>query len=414
MLALVYANVSGNPILHHLYILHQILAQETFEPSILAATLCHMADSICRFVSKVQWIQGSEIAMVNVNGIEANISRQRITLEAQRKEDEIAARLVAIGQIFPKLLAGLDRLILIPGGGLFTDRVVYTYNQIFEVLLQRVCDVATTRAKERLAEPQGRELASTGLGSPPARGAKDPCSACIKRNLKCEARRPKCRNCSRLKHVCRSEAPASSTHTTVENPMNLPFSNQIIKLCELEIAMLGSLDVGNQIQAKVLQGFLCILFEKVGQGLKRFVFGLEDDGLPQQSDGNEPSKSHDRREDDEAIEAQGPYMVWILEQAESFLSRHNFSDNSNQTLSRTNVNDAAMFARNKLQNTLLKSVFGQEASMGFEPSLQSPGTIVVADLEGLNLPPVELKNWFKHEVWRIVGWDVLRNRITWD
>lgn len=398
ILPLVNANVSGNPIISHLFILQQTLVQKEFKPLELAATLCQTATSICRYLRDLQLIQEKEIATADVSGIEVIVPREANAMQACEKEDETTAKLFAVGQIFPKLLAGLDRLILSPGGKILEERVVYDYIQIFQGLLQRICGVATARAKEHQAEPRDP-------GSTQARSAKTGCSTCRDRNLKCDARMPKCRNCSRLKQVCQNGTPASSAHTAVRNPIQ-PFPvNQIIKLCELEITMLRCLNIGNQAHAKILQGFLCILCGKVGHGLRTFMFGSEYEGLLLESDGNEPSTNHDWREDNEVIEAQGPYLVWILEQAEIILARHNLSENSNQPLSR---------ARERLQNTLLKSVFGQKASITFEPSLQNRQTFTDSDIVGLNLPPLESKNWFKHEVWRIVGWDVLRNHIQWD
>lgn len=403
MVPLVNADVLGNPIISHLFILQQTLAQRRFEPSDLAATLSQTAKSVCRYLRDLQLIQKPEIATADVGGIEVTIARGENAAQSHEKEDETTAKLFAVGQIFPKLLAGLDRLTHSPGGQLLEEQVVYDYIQIFQGLLQRICDVATARKKERQTEPQ--ELPNRDPRNSQAQSTQTRCSTCRDRNLKCDTRMPKCRSCSRLKRVCQNRTPASTAHTTVRTPVKLSSGNQIIKLCELEIAMLGCLSIGNQAHAKVLQGFLCILCGKVGHSLRRFMFGSERDGLPEESNGNEPSINHDWREDDEAIEAQGPYLVWILERAETVLSRHNLSEDSNQPLSNT---------RKRLQNTLLKSVFGQEASIAFEPSLQTSRTLTDADIAGWTLPPVESKNWFKHEVWRIVGWDVLSNHIQWD
>jgi hypothetical protein len=401
---LVDADISGAPIISHLFILQQTLAQRKFEPTALAATLCQTATSICRYLREVHLIQKIEIAMADISGNEVTNSRGRKATQAHEVEDETTAKLFAVGQIFPKLMNGLDKLVSTPGGQLLEDRVVYEYIQIFRTLLQRVCDIATTRAKELLAAPQGEELPNTDPGMSQARSARTPCSTCRDRNLKCDARTPKCRNCSRQKLVCRNRIPISSAHTAVRAPVDVLPNDHIIKLCELEITMLGCLDVGSQTHGQVLQGFLCILCEKVGHGLKSFVFGSEDGKLPRDSNEDGPSTNHDWRED-EAIEAQGPYLVWILDRAEATLSRHKLSQNIDQPLLRI---------RNRLQNTLLKSVFGQEASTAFEPSLQMPRTLTDADMGALSLPPVELRNWFKNEVWRIVGWDVLRNHIQWD
>lgn len=350
-------------------------------------------------------IQKTEIARGDISGNEVTISRGRKATQAHEVEDETTAKLFAVGQIFPKLLNGLDKLVSTPGGKLLEDRVVYAYIQIFQTLLQRVCDIATARAKERLAASQGEGLPNTDPGMSKARSARTPCSTCRDRNLKCDARTPKCRNCSRQKLVCRNRIPISSAHTTVRAPVDVLPNDHIIKLCELEITMLGCLEVGNQTHGQVLQGFLCILCEKVSHGLKSFVFGSEDGELPQDSNGDGPSTNHDWREDDEAIEAQGLYLVWILDRAEVTLSRHNLSQDIDQPFLRI---------RNRLQNTLLKSVFGQEASIAFEPSLHMPRTLTDAHMGALSFPPVELRNWFKHEVWRIVGWDVLRKHIQWD
>ncbi len=70
-------------------------------------------------------------------------------------------------------------------------------------------------------------------------------------------------------------------------------------------------------------------------------------------------------------------------------------------------------ARIKLQNTLLRAVFGDNVTEIGE-SLQKPLDV---SLEFYNMKQVKeglrVGEWFKDEVWKTIGWDVLREVIAW-
>ena len=66
-------------------------------------------------------------------------------------------------------------------------------------------------------------------------------------------------------------------------------------------------------------------------------------------------------------------------------------------------------ARKTFQRTLCNSIFGDDSNTRFEPALKSihPPDGDGAEIPTMDLPDEDVQTWFKHQVWRIVGWDVL-------
>lgn len=401
--AMVLANGLGDSVLQGIYILQQTLTSNMSGPVELVNPLCHIARSVCLYLGKAHWATGPKNTTVSLGSVAPAEPQGRIAFEAHENED-IIGNLEAIGQLFPKLLAGLDRLAYTPGGDDYEDQVVYAFIQILQVLLQGICDIAAARVKEHLA----KTLGATG---PSARNAENPCLYCKNRNLKCDSHFPKCRHCSKRRRRCYRVTPTSGINARHQILANLPTSKHTLKLCELEITMLRSLDTAHQGHAKIMQGFLCILFDMVGHSLQKIVFASHDGGFQQATQASGSSTEVRDREHDEAIEAHAPYLVFILEQAQSFLSWPNLPLKSDTTTE--DVQDVTIQSRRKLQNTLLKSVFGQEASIDFEPSLRPAPEFPAFDSMELNSSSEGIGEWFKHKVWRTVGWDVLRNQIKW-
>jgi len=71
-----------------------------------------------------------------------------------------------------------------------------------------------------------------------------------------------------------------------------------------------------------------------------------------------------------------------------------------------------------LQHTLLNAVFGAQTGEFMhalrEPCFLSDNLNVDADVHTLaSMDDGNVRDWYKHEIWRCVGWDVLINHIAW-
>ena len=199
--------------------------------------------------------------------------------------------------------------------------------------------------------------------------------------------------------------------------------------------MLSCLEITKPAHHEILEGFHYFLLQKVGRGLKDSVFGVEqnavgsecrkDDASTKQSTG----LAKDSSGNVDATRFQAPYLVWTLSQVRSLLSDRlqsssaanlrEQSEYETQEASTTVHIPGAIsdFANIRLQNTLLKAVFGDETSSEFTPALNVPHHLPESEpLSNFDLPSdnANIRDWYKHEVWQILGWDVLSNHIWWN
>ncbi|EEH22781.1 hypothetical protein PABG_04992 [Paracoccidioides brasiliensis Pb03] len=176
----------------------------------------------------------------------------------------------------------------------------------------------------------------------------------------------------------------------------------------------------------LLEGFLFSLLEHVGKMLSLFVFKelysnpdlrLNSAKLP--VPGNFDKGYAARGEmavAQRAAESEAKHLIWILERAIAFTDQ--FERPSDETNTHSVSTEATIpqgmleRARTKLQNTLLKGIFG-EKEQEFRDSLKmpekpaySPGERSISRQTHVSVEK-EPAEWFTQEVWRLVGWDVL-------
>ncbi len=121
----------------------------------------------------------------------------------------------------------------------------------------------------------------------------------------------------------------------------------------------------------------------------------------------------------EASEGQAPYLIWMLNRSQPFSSAITNSPDDRRQINMaqpdSSPNDLYEDARIRLQHTLVRAVFGEQAAASFEPALEPPHDPsedeLVTDFDKEN-ETADVSDWFKNEVWRLVGWDVLRGNIA--
>jgi hypothetical protein len=119
-----------------------------------------------------------------------------------------------------------------------------------------------------------------------------------------------------------------------------------------------------------------------------------------------------------AVQLEAPYLIHILDNVMTFINTHQTligfrsasSPSSSSKDNSSSCRDAfAKQVKEKLQNTLLKGVFGGDDET-FRDCLQllpvlenGTGKTPPSQVDPAELTP----EWFMSEVWRILGWDIL-------
>ena len=323
-------------------------------------------------------------------------------------------------RIFGQLLHGLDRLSQCGGDAALEKGLIYCYIKISRRLLQRICYLsnAATVTKDRHKPPIESQIAKMQTqAQTQARRRKrmTKCLTCKERNLKCDQRANSCRYCRSHNLECDRTVPPNFVANKPTKETSRPQEKTMNQLCELLVGMTRQLDITKATHKQILEGYLFLLFEKIGHSLKQFVFNGHEDTIstaPNQENNDDlttqssQASHHTSQAKDSPLQRQAPNLIFILEQTQTFLHQQNYycTDPDPPTPS-TNV---ASLARDKLQHTLLKAIFGDRAPSAYEPALNRPQTLTDDELRPLAAPEGEVKDWYKHEVWRLLGWDVLR------
>lgn len=208
----------------------------------------------------------------------------------------------------------------------------------------------------------------------------------------------------------RNQTLAQVASQQTQNDENLDCFGQLLT------SMIISLDPTRKEQNDILEGLLFTLIEHVGQVLCMVVFKdlRSDPGL--RVDAQElplPGPLFKAYADglgagiaERAAQLECRHLVWILERALAFVNQ--YEKRAEAELSADGVlqyKPPNLFerAKDQLQKTLLKGVFGTDDS-GFGDSLKTPD---IPSVPSLPHPKKDLSEWFSEEIWRLVGWDIL-------
>lgn len=178
-----------------------------------------------------------------------------------------------------------------------------------------------------------------------------------------------------------------------------------------------------------MEGLLFFLFSRVGAALKIFVFENDypEDFLGVPSSSSQITAIHpDYEQDQRNAKAQAACLIHLLDRL--MPSVREGSRNASHSPSPTPATPPLGIAQQKLakipssalQDTLLHVMFGASAEPAdFSDTLTPPtppeenlrydvaDTLLKKGEEG------GVEDWFKREVWRVVGWDVLGGYIAW-
>ena len=289
----------------------------------------------------------------------------------------------AVIQLFPFLLRTLDTLHEPSETSDLRGQVIHCIIYLFQSLLEHICNLSACEGLQKQATVANSE--ETGKA---------------KRRLLAET-------------TDFLPAPSAASKSATEK-----MEDKVVKmLCQLAVAMMKDLDASTLAGQEVFDGFLFFLLLRVGDLLKVFIFGVES---PNNVKDVQPEDMHSFHE------AQAPYLIFLLRHASSLASQKSRFINMPQTTDSAGSSlpeDAKRFegishiANKRLQHTLLKGVFGEQASE-FAESLRRPTysrTECELDFEeqGKRQKECDMAKWFQNEVWDTVGWDVLQPMVAW-
>lgn len=199
-------------------------------------------------------------------------------------------------------------------------------------------------------------------------------------------------------------------------------------------SFLGFLDKTDSIHQKIFDGFVFVLLERVGKRLYYCTFGrhrgrsIESSiiPLPRPRDITETTNPD---LEDLAVRLEMKALVLILERAMGLAPNHmnvqatRTGKNRNhlgramsiKNLSATSKTRISPLAKDRLQRTLVACMYESKTDDEFVDVLVNPiPTIRASSLQ--NVAKVDHKNvkdWYKQEVWRLVGWDILAREREW-
>jgi hypothetical protein len=209
-------------------------------------------------------------------------------------------------------------------------------------------------------------------------------------------------------------------------------SRSIVQLLN---AIISYLDVGDAIHKQLFEGFVFVLLERIGKRLYVCTFDrersatIEGDISPPETLGASsagPMKELEQK----ALHLEIPNLVAMLEKAIAFAPHHMHAPSgpaSKAAKSGAQAGKAALgprrptigakvalnrHAKERLQRTLINCMFGGDDKDDSLDCLRMPPRLGNPPSQ----PRVEEKDkaeWFKQEVWRLVGWEILGREVQW-
>jgi hypothetical protein len=236
-----------------------------------------------------------------------------------------------------------------------------------------------------------------------------------------------------------ASAPASSQPKSGKNKATVSVIKESIparSLAHFLISLMGLLDKTNPVHQRIFDGFAFLLIERVGKRLYYCTFGrhrsasIEDDLAPLP----EPTDPADKKKQE--TEALGTRLelkalVLILERAMGLAPHHmnppssRSAKNSNttrigRTLSMKTLPAApkgrlSSLAKDRLQRTLVTCMYGNDPNDEFLDVLTKPmPSMRIGNLQNVaKVDDKDVEQWYKEEVWRLVGWDIMARETGW-
>ncbi|KAF2628570.1 hypothetical protein BU25DRAFT_439516 [Macroventuria anomochaeta] len=205
-------------------------------------------------------------------------------------------------------------------------------------------------------------------------------------------------------------------------------------LAHLLIGLLGFLEKTNPVHQQIFDGFVYLLLERVGRRLFYCTFGrhrsstVEGDIEPI-PEPKTPEEAQRREAEALGTHLEVKALILVLERAMGLAPNHMNPQTSNvsrnqkkpgRTLSLKNLPAASKarlspVAKERLQRTLVACMYGEKADDEFLDVLTKPmPSMRLGSLQNVaRVEDKDVEDWYKKEVWRLVGWDILAKESGW-
>jgi hypothetical protein len=207
-------------------------------------------------------------------------------------------------------------------------------------------------------------------------------------------------------------------------------------LAHFLISLIGLLDKTNPIHQRMFDGFAFLLIERVGERLYYCTFGrhrranVEEDlaPLPEPTD---PAGKAKQETEELGTRLELKALVLILERAMGLAPHHMNpptgraarkpdTNGIGRTLSMKTLPAApkgrlSSLAKDRLQRTLVTCMYGHDQNDEFLDVLTKPmPSMRIGNIQNVaKIDDKDVKQWYKEEVWRLVGWDIMARETGW-
>ncbi|KAK0302837.1 hypothetical protein LTR01_008511 [Friedmanniomyces endolithicus] len=300
--------------------------------------------------------------------------------------------LTAAGKVVVSLVVGLDRLSKATNGTEMQGQVVYAYVHMFVSLLgtlEEVSEFEVVEAQRKTSMPAAAKRPTTSKKMVSSRLPKQP-------------------------HI-----------------QDTPSLDAIA--CFLG-GVIDSLDENVYVHKHLYEGFAYVVLNKLGTRLYTSVFGdargptiADEITARAQPDGNqdaggEPTISAPALKL-EQVKMEAPYLVHLLTKVMAAAPRYlgaitsDKTGKAKQSDNKGSTNGAlALHAKDRLQRTLVNCIFGTEGLDDEDPfmdCLRMPSMVGQLHMPMPKVKEAEVQDWFKGEVWRLLGWEILGKDGHW-
>ncbi|KAI9698688.1 MAG: hypothetical protein M1836_003798 [Candelina mexicana] len=374
------------------YQLHCLLPRREFDASELSSTLVHLASAVSDVARSTCEKYRDQVSLaISNNSLPARSLQAggasltlNLTLEA-------FSTFRALERTFHSLLKGLDKLTKDLVGTRSQGILVYNFVKLLTNVFGMVSTVSLFLAEQQMVV----EKISTLKGS---------------KRSKTRTQNPR--------------IPVSEFPSTEEDIR--PHISRLL------LAMVLELRPTQAAHCEILEGFLYVLLDRIGSILYGFVFKKPEDEDVSSNIRDLSShgigERHANEAEQRANRAEAYYLIWILERALASVQRDTsgrcgqawdpskglrdgIGRSKNASMGPTTKELLSERARARLQNTLLRGMFGDDEK-DFQDCLQKPPISEIA----LEMPTHvghhdDAEDWFKGQVWRLLGWEILSKNV---
>lgn len=229
----------------------------------------------------------------------------------------------------------------------------------------------------------------------------------------------------------KSAADKSKGKGKTPRVLNIKESPTLILYTTFLTGIMDMLDPKNEANRALFEGLAFCVLESLGSRMYHSVFGhtrgesieaeiLQSHSRDDTSD-SEPSPSSDQQNNLKQLRLEAPYLITLMDRvmaaAPSFLGAATSAKTGKpkNAHSRASMKGAlAIEAKDCLQRTLVTCMFGGDDGMSSDPFAECLKMPV--DKGPISIPKVkeaDVQDWFKEELWRLLGWEILSKEGDW-